>query len=1115
MLRALLPWLRIIGLVALLVAVFIFEVRQARAIVSYDIIAVRAPRAGDVQPTAWPEVIDPLKMPPGSELVLRRPDGTEQVLFPPAGWPDRHKGAVLDPVLSFDARHVYFAWFPDVTLAGRNPQRHGAPLAGSDIYRLTLATGELRRLTQQVWTPPAGGIRWSTDPLRPSAPDTHYLGYGIFNMAPCPLPDGRILFVSNRHGTLPNKTFTFPNLRLYVMDEDGANVEPISPMTLGSAMHPVVLRDGRVMFSSYESQGLRDERAWSLWSILPDGRYWESLMGSFKPGSALHFQTQLSDGRVAVVEYYNLNNEGFGTLLAFDVEHPHAPDAARFGSPNGLDASNPKVRRGRWFFAPGHPEHLRPRYTQFRFSPPGLVSLTEFAHGEDEAADVISGATSRLQFAGKVTHPAAAPGNDVLLIYSPGPVNNLDRPTPLPRPRGEIRLLRGGVPVDDPSALVLIHSNPAYNYLMPKPVVPYRAIHGVDAPARYERLPNRGELHPDLPAGTPFGLVGTSSFNRRDTKPGNFEYISYPLDYDGWDRFNTAENDDNPNWLNQGADAGKYGDEDVFAVRIVAMEQVAHRSYGPAEGEAFRAHQGRERLRVLGEIPLRKTDAAGRTVLDRDGKPDTSFLARIPADTPFTFQTLDRRGMVLNMSQTWHQVRPGEKRVDCGGCHAHAQPPMRFEHTAAGQPGYRPVDLTGRTPVLQLDAAGQALFDWVAGDRRLLDVEFHRDIKPILRAKCASCHTGANPPKGLRLDDDSIVGGFDGTWHRLANDPEARHGFAPVIDGRAWRGTNASRYIRKFQSRRSLLVWMLFGERLDGWTNADHPTERVPGDRTTLPAGTDPNAADLDYADALVPSHATLLTHEEKLAFVRWIDLGAPVDSRDPRLAPYGALNDEQPPTLTLAEPTARPVGALTRIRFGAFDNTTGLDRASLSVRASFPIDGRPPGSELIDRFSESDHVWTYVLAVPVTPPAGATLTVRARDRRGNETVIERRLSPAAPGPTEWLDIDASSGATRYAPEQDGLLILRWLLGLRGTALVDGLLSPTATRSTEAIEAHLSALAPNLHVSGVGGGPTAMRDGLLILRWLMGLEGAALVAGTGVAASEAGAVAARISALAP
>ncbi len=56
-----------------------------------------------------------------------------------------------------------------------------------------------------------------------------------------------------------------------------------------------------------------------------------------------------------------------------------------------------------------------------------------------------------------------------------------------------------------------------------------------------------------------------------------------------------------------------------------------------------------------------------------------SFLAKIPADVAFTFQTIDKDGMVLNMTQTWHQVRPGEIRNNCGGCHAHSQLPTPFE----------------------------------------------------------------------------------------------------------------------------------------------------------------------------------------------------------------------------------------------------------------------------------------------------------------------------------------------------------------------------------------------------------------------------------------------------
>src|SRR5206468_5985742 len=132
-------------------------------------------------------------------------------------------------------------------------------------------------------------------------------------------------------------------------------------------------------------------------------------------------------------------------------------------------------------------------------------------------------------------------------------------------------------------------------------------------------------------------------------------------------------------------------------VRILAMEPTTDRK-GADAGRRFFNHAG-ERLRILGEIPLRKWGAANQPK-DPDGNPDTSFLAKIPADVPFTFQTLDKDGRVLNMAQTWHQVRPGEIRNDCGGCHAHSQKPTPFKDTAAARPDYVIFDAVSHTPLL-------------------------------------------------------------------------------------------------------------------------------------------------------------------------------------------------------------------------------------------------------------------------------------------------------------------------------------------------------------------------------------------------------------------------------
>lgn len=955
---------------------FVAPLLAQQAVVNYDIVYVRAPRFGDTQYARLPEVFDPIRIEPGADLMLLHPNGTEEVLF--AGG----NGSVIDPALSFDAQWVYFSYFPDLRASVVNYQRRNAPPGGADIYKLNLSTRQVIRLTNQEWTPPGGPTKWSADPLRATSPDSYYLGYGIFNLGPCPLPDGRVMFTSSRDSYFPNKDFTFPNLRLYIMDEDGKNVEQIGHLNIGSALHPTVLTDGRVMFSSYEAQGLRDNRVWGLWAIWPDGRKWEPLFSAFTEAAAMHFQTQLSDGRVAVTEYYNLNNNGYGTVLAFPANR-----TAPFGSPNPFNASNPLVRRGLWWLAPGHEAHLTPRYKQYPFSPPGLVALSGFTHGEDEGSSRASDGT----FAGKVTHPSGAPDNDMLVSYSPGPANSLNRPTTIPWYDGGIYLLKSGAAITDHTRLVRVKNDSRYNEIHPRAVVPYSRIYGVSKPAALTWMPNDGSGGAQLPAGTPFGLVGTSSFYKRDTAPGKGV-----ARFGGLDPFNSTENGPSSNWWQQGADAGRYSNSDIWAVRIVAMEGVAVRSYGPRFYEpGFRAHSAVERLRILGEIPLRK---AG--VTDPEGNPDTSFLARIPADTPFTFQTLDKDGMVLNMAQTWHQVRPGETRADCGGCHAHSQQPLDFAQTAAGRGGYAVHQLIDKTPLLAKDGGGNTIVREVS--RRLVDVEYYRDIKPILQRSCVPCHTkNAAAPAGLVLDDTAMVEGFEGTWHRLANDEPARHGIKPVIASRTWRQMNVSRYVRAFQSRRSLLVWKILGRRTDGWTNADHPTESTPGDPAALPQGANANDADIDFTGTIMPPPASgvpALTEDDKLTIIRWIDLGCPISSQDPALSNWFA--DELKPTLTVSSPRAGANSSLSIIRVGMYDSYSGLDRSSFSVRASFPVNGKAAGTELAPDFSEhaGQYIWTLPLATPITNLANATITVRVKDNANNWQTVERRFSVGSGG---------------------------------------------------------------------------------------------------------------------
>src|SRR5262249_44732333 len=151
---------------------------------------------------------------------------------------------------------------------------------------------------------------------------------------------------------------------------------------------------------------------------------------------------------------------------------------------------------------------------------------------------------------------------------------------------------------------------------------------------------------------------------------------------------------------------------------------------------------------------------------------------------------------------------------------------------------------------------------------------FFRDIRPLLQRSCVPCHTKTNPtpPGNLVLDDTASYDAEPGDYARLADDWQARWGYPPLVNvgGPVWRQTNASRSVRMFQGRRSLLMWKIFGARLDGWSNGDHPTESVPGDARTLPSGADINQADLDFTGSMMPppgSGVPSLTIDEKMIF--------------------------------------------------------------------------------------------------------------------------------------------------------------------------------------------------------------------------------------------------------
>ncbi len=92
------------------------------------------------------------------------------------------------------------------------------------------------------------------------------------------------------------------------------------------------------------------------------------------------------------------------------------------------------------------------------------------------------------------------------------------------------------------------------------------------------------------------------------------------------------------------------------------------------------------------------------------------------------------------------------------------------------------------------------------------------------------------------------------------------------------------------------------------------------------------------------------------------------------------------------------------------------------------------------------------------------------------------------------LNVDGSGAATRYHSLLDGLIVVRFMQGVRGPALTAGTSVAGATITDPAVMAtYLTSMGTLLDIDGNGTIDPAT-DGLLIVRYMLGLRGDALIA---------------------
>ena len=319
---------------------------------------------------------------------------------------------------------------PEINVTGRLTRGHGdvtGPAVSPDGTRLVFALhcgseSDLACAADDTWNLWEYDI--ANDLLRRVIEDDYLANLGD-DLDPAYLPDGRIVFTSNRQTGAGGDPWKVrgedrPAFLLHVIDPATQRIEQIT-VNEADDRHPVVDAGGAIVYARRELAARRDQVA--LYRVRADGRDNRPWYGSHSPGEVYTRPEPLPDGTLLAVV---TDRQGTGgALLRLDV--------ARYGDENDR--------------APGAPEHGGQR-------PAGPFPLPL----DSDPAPY-----------GRV-HSAGAAGDEVLVAYSPTevlPGEDPDSTEPPPPRYGIYRLdLAQG------TLRPLVLPEPGWAYLEPVPVVP-------------------------------------------------------------------------------------------------------------------------------------------------------------------------------------------------------------------------------------------------------------------------------------------------------------------------------------------------------------------------------------------------------------------------------------------------------------------------------------------------------------------------------------------------------------------------------------------------------------------------------------------------------------------
>ena len=739
------------------------------------------------------------------QLIYRARDGTETILYDcmdktPACLP-------MDPTVSFDGKKVIFSVLEgeikkDIFFSNVLPMKRMKNTTHARLYIADIPSGTITPLPHQA---------------------------GAFDTGPVFLPDGNIMFTSTRANELRTSHSYFtqndePVLQLWLADGTGNNARRIGPQDRDGSLHPIVMSDGRVLFSTWQlshnaahrgsiGKGIPSAQDNHFWvaSIDHTGGHWNAVFGKhgkqvrsherIHSMKALHFFAEMANGWLCTTNYYRKNNLGSGNIICWERENI------------GIEGRGPSEESD-----PG-----------LIFTPRNMISAFLWASSSDSVSGKFEGEETRK---GKVRDPAALPGNQMLLTYAKGLCSGATGTTanlafqddPIGCDTGIYKTTK--IPSEHSNDLVKIVDLPEWHEFMAKVAEPYSYIYNIEKP----KIP---EIQRDSQDRC---LFASSSA------------IVGEVDHVVEHEFNAK----NPPCATQGCKVREIPMSMVKALRFWEVMPNTDKNVQKARLRSTIGH----RLKLLGDVaPLA----------------DGSIAVELPCETPFVLAGVDKDGHTILRDQIPQALRTGEIRT-CRGCHMHSKPGPKFEGTLASKFENVPALGKGIVPIIKNGTITE-----ISSAPILL--EYKKDVYPILQNRCASCHSGLNAADGLRLD---IPGtglakeDLPSTWYRITWDNNRT--LVPNLyqqGGKNLDRPNSSMYMNNSFALESLLYWKAANARLDNRTDSQRQGTISSPEK---PINENP-PGDINFGE----SHPTGMTDDELRVLRDWIEAGAYAEVDDPQ----------------------------------------------------------------------------------------------------------------------------------------------------------------------------------------------------------------------------------------